>query len=192
MHAVGIAPAAPTVAHDRPHTAHVRTQIARRLAGVRRYTARMQPATSSRLAPQVDIHTLGPGTAVLPAIADVRLRVHAGPPARGTCRGHHFVSTRGEIDVFPAAMEDTWHQADESRSLLLLISPTLLARAAEDLGRDPGRIGQSASPARPRARGLTPLQLRRLTAYIEEHLEHDLSLATLAEVAGLGPSHLKV
>ena len=99
----------------------------------------MQPANLSRLAPQVDIHTMAAGTGVLPAIAEVRLRVHAGPPSRGTCRGHRFVYTRGELDVFPADLADTWQQTDEARSLLLLLSPTLLRRAAEDLGRDPDR-----------------------------------------------------
>jgi len=39
--------------------------------------------------------------------------------------------------------------------------------------------------------GLTRPQLRRVTDYIETHLEGDLSLARLAEVAGLSASHLK-
>ncbi|MFZ6182879.1 helix-turn-helix domain-containing protein [Nannocystis pusilla] len=47
-----------------------------------------------------------------------------------------------------------------------------------------------AAPAPP-ARGLTPQQLRSVTSYIEEHLDHDLSLATLADVAGISASHLK-
>jgi AraC family transcriptional regulator len=38
---------------------------------------------------------------------------------------------------------------------------------------------------------LSKPQLRRVTAYIEDHLEEDLSLATLAGVAGVSASHLK-
>lgn len=191
-----------------------------------------------QLAPQVSMHTLGPGTAVLPAISDVRLRVHAGPPARGTCHGQRFVHTRGELDVFPADLADSWEQTDAARSLLILVPPALLRRAAEDLGHDPGRalecrhqfrdpqlehiawaldaeraaghpsgplyaealglalaarlLGQPASaPRRAAPSGLTPLQRRQLGEYIEAHLEHDLSLATLAAVAGLSASHLK-
>lgn len=41
------------------------------------------------------------------------------------------------------------------------------------------------------AQGLTRLQLQRVTAFIEAHLDGDLSLAALAGVAGLSASHLK-
>ncbi|MFY0540741.1 helix-turn-helix domain-containing protein [Nannocystis pusilla] len=46
----------------------------------------------------------------------------------------------------------------------------------------------SPRPARARP---DPQQLRTVTSYIEEHLDHDLSLATLADVAGISASHLK-
>jgi AraC family transcriptional regulator len=202
-----------------------------------RYTARMQ-VTAAPLAPRVDIHTIGPGTAVLPAVPDVRLRMHAGPPTRGACHGQRFVSIRGELDLIPPDVADTWQQSDASRSLLVLLSPALLRRAAEDLGRDPDRglefrhqfrdpqiehivwaldaergaghpsgplyaeslglalaarlLGPAASPPRPPTpRGLTGPQLARITDYIEAHLDDDLSLATLAAVAGISASHLK-
>ncbi|MDH6593785.1 AraC-like DNA-binding protein [Variovorax sp. TBS-050B] len=45
--------------------------------------------------------------------------------------------------------------------------------------------------ARADAQGLTRLQLKRVTEFIEAHLDGDLSLAALAEVAGLSASHLK-
>jgi methylphosphotriester-DNA--protein-cysteine methyltransferase len=41
------------------------------------------------------------------------------------------------------------------------------------------------------ARGLSKPQLRRVTAYIEESLDQDLSLSRLAEVAEVSASHLK-
>jgi AraC-like DNA-binding protein len=37
--------------------------------------------------------------------------------------------------------------------------------------------------------GLAPSKLRRTTAYIQEHLEHDLSLVTLAAVGETSPAH---
>lgn len=40
--------------------------------------------------------------------------------------------------------------------------------------------------------GLSVPRLRRVTAFIEEHLDGELSLATLAHVADLSPSHFKV
>jgi AraC family transcriptional regulator len=42
-----------------------------------------------------------------------------------------------------------------------------------------------------RARGLSTPQLRRVTAYIEDHLHRDLSLARLARIAGVSASHFK-
>jgi AraC family transcriptional regulator len=49
--------------------------------------------------------------------------------------------------------------------------------------------GYMASPRLPR--GLSNEQLRLLTAYIEEHLDQELSLTTLANVVGVSGSHLK-
>lgn len=43
----------------------------------------------------------------------------------------------------------------------------------------------------PVTKGLPPARLRRLMAYIEEHLEQELSLIELAAVAGVSASHLK-
>jgi AraC family transcriptional regulator len=39
--------------------------------------------------------------------------------------------------------------------------------------------------------GMSPLKLKRLLAHIEDHLDQDLSLADIAQVAGLSASHLK-
>ena len=67
----------------------------------------------------------------------------------------------------------------------LLYSESLgMALAVHLLGRDTTPIMAG--------RGLTPAQVRRVTAYIEDHLDDDLSLARLAEVAGVSASHLKL
>jgi AraC family transcriptional regulator len=117
------------------------------------------------------------------------------------------------------------------------VSPSLLRRAAEEMGLDPGRAGLDfrhqlrdpqiehiawALDAERRAgnpggllyaeslglalaihllgryparsepgHGLSPRQLRRLTEYVEAHLDRDLSLDQLAAVVGLSASHLK-
>lgn len=51
-------------------------------------------------------------------------------------------------------------------------------------------LGRAAAPGK-LPRGLSKQQLRRVTAYIEEHLDRKLSLERLAGVAGLSASHFK-
>ncbi|MFP2905628.1 helix-turn-helix domain-containing protein [Pyxidicoccus sp. 3LFB2] len=51
-------------------------------------------------------------------------------------------------------------------------------------------LGQYPAPLE-RERGLSKPQLRRVTEYIEAHLDQNLSLARLAGVAGVSASHLK-
>jgi AraC family transcriptional regulator len=58
-----------------------------------------------------------------------------------------------------------------------------MALAVHLLGRYRAPLG--------RPRGLSKAQLRRLTAYIENHLDQNLSLARLARVAEVSASHLK-
>jgi AraC family transcriptional regulator len=47
-----------------------------------------------------------------------------------------------------------------------------------------------ARPVSPR-RGLSATQLKRVTSYIDDHIDRDLSLSTLASVAEVSSSHLK-
>ncbi|MGH2585125.1 MAG: helix-turn-helix domain-containing protein [Dehalococcoidia bacterium] len=153
------------------------------------------------------------------------------------CRSSRFLYAPGDIDIFPAGLSDTWEQEATSTALIVGLSPSLLRRAAEDMGLDPDRAGleerhhfrdpqiehiawaldaerRAGNPggllyaeslgtalavhllggytAALRLRGgLSKTQLRRVTAYIEEHLDQDLSLARLAGVAGVSASHLK-
>jgi AraC-like DNA-binding protein len=51
------------------------------------------------------------------------------------------------------------------------------------------RYAAVQSSRREVAGGFTPFKLRRTFAYIQEHLEHELSLATLAAVAQTSPAH---
>jgi AraC family transcriptional regulator len=51
------------------------------------------------------------------------------------------------------------------------------------------RYAASRSPLRQATGGLVPSKLRRTIAYIQEHLEQELSLTTLAAVAQTSPAH---
>ncbi|WP_437760571.1 helix-turn-helix domain-containing protein [Sorangium sp. So ce1389] len=194
-------------------------------------------APRPRLGMRVDVLTTQPGVIALEASDDHRLRVLAGSPVRGICGVQRLLYTRGDIDILPAGFADVWEEEDANTSLILRLSPSLLRRAAMDMGRDPDKagldlrhqlrdpqiqhiawaldaertagypsgllyteslglalavhlLGRSPAPTRP-PRGLSKLQLRRLTSYIEEHLDQNLSLERLAGVAEVSASHLK-
>jgi AraC family transcriptional regulator len=51
------------------------------------------------------------------------------------------------------------------------------------------RYAACAQPGREVPGGLPPSKLRRTIAHIQAHLEHELSLATLAAVAQMSPAH---
>jgi len=192
----------------------------------------------SRSGLRVDLRRFARGPVELPAHSEHQLMVHAGEPVRGVCsKANSYTYTRGDIDIVPAGVSDQCLHDDSSTSLVVQMSPTLLRRAAEDLGLDPDRAGlepqhqlrdpqiehiawaleaerKSAHPAGALyadslglalalhllrsfhtpvvvRRGLSAAQLKRVTDYIEEHIDRDLSLATLASVAGVSASHLK-
>jgi AraC family transcriptional regulator len=72
------------------------------------------------------------------------LGMHFGPPVRAECavggtrmRG---VQTAGDMDFIPAGMDGSWEDDADCRILRLSLAPSLLDRAAEDLGRDPAAI----------------------------------------------------
>lgn len=92
---------------------------------------------------------------------------------------HHFRDP--QIEHIAWAL-DADRQAGHPSGLLYTESLGM-ALAAHLLGRYP-------APLRPH-RGLSKPQLRRVTTYIEEHLDEDLSLARLAGVADVSASHLK-
>jgi AraC family transcriptional regulator len=200
-------------------------------------TAASQPPPRPALGLRVDLRTTPAGEVSLEASPDHRVKIHAGAPVRGACRAHHFVYTRGDIDIVPAETSDVWHEKDPGTSLVLQLSPSLVRRAAEDLGLDSDRtsiepkhqlrdpqiehlawaldaeraaghpsgslyveslglglaihlLGRYPAPGSG-LRGLSKPQLRRITTYIEEHLDEDLSLARLASVTAVSASHLK-
>jgi AraC family transcriptional regulator len=90
---------------------------------------------------RVERRTTSPGVVELLAGDVHQIRVHAGPPARGMCAHHEFRYTRGDIDVLPAGFADTWDELDATASLVIELSPVVVRRAAEELGRDPDRAG---------------------------------------------------
>ena len=89
----------------------------------------------------VDLHTISPGPATLDPHPDHRLIVHDGAPLEASCGQHRFHYTRGDVDLLPAGMPCVWEPAGASTSLILELSPSLLHRAAADMGLDPDRAG---------------------------------------------------
>lgn len=186
----------------------------------------------------LELHESRGGVVSLAASDSHRIKVLAGPHVRGDCGKSRFVYAPGDVDLIPAGESESWREDGPSRSLIVGLSKRLLARAAEDMGRDPSRIafeplhqlrdariaaiaaalhedgshghpggrlyleslglalashllgGYGASSSA--ARGLSRVQTRRLGEYIEQNLDRDLSLARLAKVADLSPSHLKL
>ncbi len=202
----------------------------------------LQPSPSANAVPpriglRVDVRTTTPGRVELGRTSEHRLKIHAGAPVRGKCEAHTFVYRRGDLDIHPAGYCDVWEEFDLNESIVLGLAPSLLQRAAEDMGLDPAHIGLEprfqfhdpqiehvawALEAEHRngaangglyteclglalavhllgrykssialKRGLSRIQLRRVTAYIENNIEQDLSLATLAQTAHLSASHFK-
>jgi AraC family transcriptional regulator len=94
---------------------------------------------SPPLGVRVELATTSPGVLELSALAEHRLKIHAGPPVRGTCSAHRFLYTRGDIDIQPAGYADTWHEFQSNTSLLVHVSRELLHRAAEEMDLDPER-----------------------------------------------------
>jgi len=210
---------------------------AARLTGADTLPAPRRHEARPRIGLRVDLRTTAPGVIELEALPDHQLKIHAGAPVRGSCRSHRFLYRRGDVDILPAGLTDVWEEYEANTSLVLQVSPSLLRRAAEDIGLDPNRAGleprhQFRDPqiehiawaldaerrtgyrngllyteslglalaihllARYKAplslpRGLSPSRLRRVTAFIEEHLDEELSLARLADVANISASHLK-
>lgn len=204
-----------------------------------RLTAIAPPvAPRPHLGLRVDLRTFAPGIVELEAHGDHLLKVHVGAPVEGECSTRQrFRYTRGDLDIHPAGDGDVWEVDQASTALEVQIPPSLLRRAAEDMGLDPDRSGlaprhqfrdpqiehiawaldaeraaghpsgrlyteslglalavhllgtYTAPIALPR--GLSRPQLRRVTGFIEAHLDQDLSLARLADVAGVSASHLK-
>jgi AraC family transcriptional regulator len=208
------------------------------------YAAASNTPPPLHLGLRVELATTSPGILELPALAEHRLKIHAGPPVRGACNVHRFLYTRGDIDIQPAGYTDTWREYQPNTSLIVQVSRGLLHRAAEEMELDPSRavlepqhqfrdaqiehiawaldadrrsahpsgslyteilglalavhlLGrysaprgfQPVSPAR--GRGLSALQFRRVVAFIEEHLDEDLSIARLAGSAAISASHFK-
>jgi AraC family transcriptional regulator len=90
--------------------------------------------TTARLGLTIDtLNGMGGRIELAPA-PDHRIRLHVGAPVAGRCDDAGFVYTPGDLDLLPAGEGDGWHEDSASRALVLSLSPTLLARAADELG----------------------------------------------------------
>ena len=95
----------------------------------------------ARLGLQVQRQVTAAGEIVLPPCDDHRLKLHAGDPVRGACSHHHFLYTRGDLDVLPAGSSDTWREESDNTILMVQVAPALLRRTAEEMGLPPERAG---------------------------------------------------
>jgi AraC family transcriptional regulator len=195
------------------------------------------PDPLPRIGLRVGLETTSPGRVEWRPQSDHRLKIHAGAPVAASCDTGRFLYTRGDVDIFPAGSSDACDEHGVFTSLVVHLSPSLLQRAAEDMGLDSARAGlepryQFRDPqiehiawaldaertaghpsgrlyaeslgialavrllghyrtAGKVERGLSAPQLRRLRRFIDDHLDQDLSLARLAQVADVSASHLK-
>lgn len=88
----------------------------------------------------LELHENAGGTTSLPASESHRIKVVAGGHVAGSCGRSRFVYAPGDVDLIPAGEGESWSEDGPSRSLIVALSPRLLARAAEDMGRDPARL----------------------------------------------------
>src|SRR5688500_18643961 len=127
---------------------HDRTVRREASAGISQecFSMTLQPTPSVNAAPariglRVDFRTTTPGTVELGRKSEHRLKIHAGAPVRGKCEAHTFVYIRGDVDIHPAEYHDVWEEFDSNESIVLSLTPSLLQRAAHDMGLDAARIG---------------------------------------------------
>jgi AraC family transcriptional regulator len=109
-------------------------------------------------------------------------------PTRAQLDSHHQVRD-AQIEHIAWALEADQRQQQPhgalfTESLCLALAIHLLGRYGPS-GRPPANLARAR-------RGLTPAHLLRLTTFIEEHLDEDLSILRLASVAAISSSHLKM
>ena len=93
-----------------------------------------------RLSLHVELRRESAGVIEFKSAPDHLLSIHAGAPARVSCRARRRY-TRGDVNLVPAGLSGAWVGEDASTSLVLRLSPLLLRQAAEDMGLDPDRAG---------------------------------------------------
>lgn len=107
-------------------------------------------------------------------------------PQRATLSPNHQV--RDERIEHIAWALDAERRADHPNGSLFVESLGL-ALAIHLLCKQGGRSGPAGEPSE--RTSLSPTQIRRVTSFIEEHLDQNLSIARLARVAAISASHLK-
>jgi AraC family transcriptional regulator len=90
---------------------------------------------SARLSPTVSVFRAPAGPVHFPEASEHRLRVHASRPVAGVCGVQRFVYQRGDVDVVPPGMVDSWFGEEEGESLVITLPRPLLQRAADEMGR---------------------------------------------------------
>src|SRR5262249_43051304 len=85
-----------------------------------------------------------PGWVDFPASRYTHLSIHVGPSVDVACRrggeSHRGRAVHGDIDIIPANTPSRWEMTERDTALVLSVSPHLLAKVAEDLDCEPGRL----------------------------------------------------
>lgn len=97
---------------------------------------RSQAALGLRVMPMT---TTQAGRIAFDAMPDHRLKLYVGAPVQGDCGAQRFVYTHGDVDLVPAGASESWFEDAPSHSIIVQVPPSLLSRAAADMGLDPRR-----------------------------------------------------
>jgi AraC family transcriptional regulator len=108
------------------------------MSNVFELTGRMPGNQSPGGGAVVDVRNYPPGIVKLKKMWDHVLKMHVGPPVRGTCGlGRRFLYANGDLDVFPAGTSSVWENEDANTFIFARLPSTLLLQVAADLALDP-------------------------------------------------------
>ncbi|WP_241758393.1 AraC family transcriptional regulator [Myxococcus landrumensis] len=101
------------------------------------------PSRRPRVTLGVEVRETSVGDVLYVASADHVLSVHSSGPVRVACPASlsRDVRTRGQLNLVPAGVSETWIDDDAGSTVDLRLPHSLLQRAAEDMGLDPDRVG---------------------------------------------------
>ncbi|WXH27716.1 hypothetical protein WA016_01641 [Myxococcus stipitatus] len=109
------------------------------------YSRAMSENTSRRprITLGVEVRETPVGDVHYAAGSDHILSVHSSGPVRVACPASlsRDVRTRGQLNLLPAGVAETWVDDDAGSTVDLRLPHSLLRMAAEDMGLDPDRVG---------------------------------------------------
>jgi AraC family transcriptional regulator len=103
---------------------------------------------STQLRPQdefrVRLMSDAPGLVEMKAQPKAIVSVHLGPSSRMLCRHgnvpHHGTAIHGDVEIIPWGISGSWELKERDAALVMMIAPSLLLTAAQDMGGDSSQI----------------------------------------------------